>query len=155
MCSTPAVHGSRMISPRPDASVKDSGIRQVFFSPDFDGNSKVDSPISPVLEDIDKARSAPLAGRSRRSKRSCTLIGLILVWLGVLLLVVMIPYCSLQIQEYKTVVSDIVSYYGWKFLPYSGQYVLFCFHFCSNATLIAMILSHKTKRDMDMSIKMS
>ena len=80
----------------------------------------MDTPISPMLEDVDKTRSAPLAGRSRRSKRNCTLIGLILVWLGILLLVVIIPYCSLQIQEYKTVVSDIVSYYGWKFLPYSG-----------------------------------
>ena len=61
-----------------------------------------------------------MAGRSRRSKRSCTWIGLILVWLVILLLDVMIPYCSLQIEEYKTVVSEIVSYYGWKFLPYSG-----------------------------------
>ena len=120
MCSTPAGHGSRMISPRTGASENDSGISQVFSPPDFDGNSKVDSSISSGLEDIDKTRSAALACRSRRSKRSCTWIGLILVWLGVLLLVVMIPYCSLQIQEYKTVVSDIVSYYGWKFLPYSG-----------------------------------
>ena len=71
MCSTESVHGSRIISQHSDASVKDSGSSQVFFPPDFEGNSEVDAPISPVLEDVDKTRSASLAGRS---KRNCTWI---------------------------------------------------------------------------------
>ena len=124
MCSTPAVHGSRMVSPRSDALKKDSGISQVFFPHDFNGHSVVDSPISPVLADIDKTRTSPVKSKIRRSRRSCTWIGLFLSWIGLFLLAVVISYYSLQIQEYKSVVSDFFSYHFWKFLPYSCLLVI-------------------------------
>ena len=59
-CSTPAVHGSRTMSPRSDALSKDSGISQVFFPPDFEENTVSGSPLSPVLVDNARIRNAPL-----------------------------------------------------------------------------------------------
>ena len=66
MCSTESVHGSRIISQHSDASVKDSGSSQVFFPPDFEGNSEVDAPISPVLEDVDNKEC--FFGRSEQTE---------------------------------------------------------------------------------------
>lgn len=116
-CSTPAVNGSRTLSPRSDALSKDSGISQVFFPPDFEENTVSGSPLSPVLVDNAKIRNAPLR---RRSSRSCTWIGLILSWVGVLLVAMAIHFGSLKIQKLRVVVGDIVSYHGWKCLVYLG-----------------------------------
>ncbi|MCG7878550.1 MAG: hypothetical protein N0C90_19795, partial [Candidatus Thiodiazotropha endolucinida] len=114
-CSTPALHGSRALSPSSDALSKDSGISQVFFPSDFEGNSVSGSPLSPVLEDNARIRNATVRGRSRRS---CSWIGFILIWIGILLVAVMVHYGSIKIQEYKVVVYDFLAYHGWKCLAY-------------------------------------
>ena len=147
-CSTPAVHGSRTLSPRSDALSKDSGISQVFFPPDFEENTVSGSPLSPVLVDNAKITNAPLR---RRSSRSCTWIGLILSWVRVLLAAMAIHFGSLKIQKLRVVVGDIVSYHGWKCLVYLGCFAIVILSIVLKSVLIGEILSnYYTWRQRDM-----
>lgn len=125
-CSTPAAHGDRTTSPRPDVLSKDSGISQVFFPPDFEGNSTVGSPLSPVLVDNVYVMNTPVEHRSRRN---CTWIRFILLWVGVLLTAFVIHYGSMKFWEYKTAVSDFVSYHGWKCCAYVALVCTFLLSF--------------------------